>query len=347
MEAPEPRGYLVEGLVPEGYPAMIYGDGGVAKSMLVLSLGLAVSHGGGCWLGHKVSGGDVLYLDFELDADEQNRRVNRLARAEGLEKPPAGLRYMSALGYQPREVFECALEECKDHEAKLLILDSLGIALEGDVELARDVIGFYQRVLEPFRAEGITVLVVDHQSKLQSGERYQSKRAFGSVFKPNLARSVVQVEATERHENTLSVRLRHNKANFGPLVPPFGAKLGFSEEMITVEAVEIDEADLASEDTLSARTRVVNALATLGEATPSEINELTTGLTVGTVKKELSKLRKDGTVEETGKVRDRAHEVRLAEGDKASVTVTDTLKGNGNGNASEAAAESGLWEGAL
>ncbi len=34
MPAPEPRRYLVEGIVPEAYPTLIYGDGGVAKSML-------------------------------------------------------------------------------------------------------------------------------------------------------------------------------------------------------------------------------------------------------------------------------------------------------------------------
>ncbi|PLS85374.1 MAG: hypothetical protein CYG60_12955 [Actinobacteria bacterium] len=237
---------------------------------------------------------------------------------------------MSALGFPPREAFEATLEECKAHGVKLLILDSLGPALEGDAEAARDVIGFYQKVLEPFRTAGVTVLVVDHQSRLQAGERYQNKRAFGSVFKTNLARSVVQVEAVERGENMLVVRLRQNKHNFGALTNPLGAKLSFSEEQVTIDAVELEEEDLTTEETLSARDRVLMALRMVGEGTPSEVAELTTGLTLGTVKKELSKLRKGGAVEETGEVRDRARVVRC-------VTVTDTYRGNGNGNAPESA----------
>jgi primase-polymerase (primpol)-like protein len=40
---PGPRRYLLEGLVPEGYPTLLHGDGGSAKSMLALSFGLALA----------------------------------------------------------------------------------------------------------------------------------------------------------------------------------------------------------------------------------------------------------------------------------------------------------------
>jgi hypothetical protein len=38
-----PRRYLLDGLIPEGYPTVLHGAGGSAKSMLALSLGLAVA----------------------------------------------------------------------------------------------------------------------------------------------------------------------------------------------------------------------------------------------------------------------------------------------------------------
>lgn len=225
------------------------------------------------WLVREVYvGGAVLYLDFELDAAEQRRRVNLLARGEGLERVPNCFRYMSALGYSLREAFDAALAECKEHGVKLLILDSLGPALEGDAEYARDVIGFYHRVMEPFRAAGITVLVIDHQSHLRSGQRYQDKSAFGSVFKTNLARSVIQVEPTSREEGTLTVRLRQKKHNFGPLATPFGAYLKFSEEQVTLNAEELDAADLAEEGTLNATDRLRLALED-GPACPEELAE--------------------------------------------------------------------------
>ena len=299
MGPPELRRYRIGGLVPADHSTVIYGDGGVAKSMLALSGSLALASRNQSWLGCPVEGGPVLYLDFELDAQEQNRRVNQLARAEGLSRSPDDLLYMSALGYKTGAAFGAALERCKKHKVTAMIVDSLGPALEGDSEAARDVIGFYQRVIEPFRAIGVTVIVIDHQSKLRPGERYQSKRAFGSVYKSNLARSVIQVEAQDRWENKLSLRLRQVKHNFGPLADPFGVHLCFTKEMVMVERAELEASAMAEEHTLNAPDRIVYALKD-SPAYPDEIMEAT-GLAQGTMKVTLSKLRKAGKIEPTGK----------------------------------------------
>jgi hypothetical protein len=128
----------------------------------------------------------VLYVDFELDAEEQARRVHQLCRGQGLEVPPDGLLYMSALGRTAKEAFATALEACKEHGVGLMVVDSLGPALQGNAEAARDVIGFFQKSIEPLRAEGIAALIIDHQSRLQQGQSYQSKGAFGSIFKTSL-----------------------------------------------------------------------------------------------------------------------------------------------------------------
>ena len=169
--------------------------------------------------------------------------------------------YLSAAGHRVEEAFGAALEACRELGIVLIVIDSLGPALQGDAEAARDTIGFFTRYVDPFRAEGITPLIVDHQSKVQAGQSYQGKEAFGSVYKTNLARSVIQVEATERGEGTLTVRLRQKKHNFGPLAEPFGVKLWFSEEAVTLVSVELEPAELAEEATLTAPERVKLALA--------------------------------------------------------------------------------------
>jgi hypothetical protein len=262
------------------------------------------------WLGRNLGmAGAVLYLDFELDATEQRRRVSRLAHGEGLERVPDSFRYMSALGYPLRETFRAALKECQEHGVKLLILDSLGPALQGDAEAARDVIGFYQRMLEPFRAAGVTVLVIDHQSRLQAGERYQAKSAFGSVFKTNLARSVIQVEPIFHEPDALTVRLRQKKHNFGSLATPFEVGLKFTEERVRLEANELDAIDLAEENTLNAAERVKLALKD-GPKYPEELAE-DTGIVLKTVRNTLSRLRKADEVEPTGQREGRSEQVRL------------------------------------
>jgi AAA domain len=261
-------------------------------------------------LGRQVESGPVLFLDFELGSEEQERRVHQLCDGAGLEKPPEDLLYMSAASHTTREAFEAAREACKEHAVRLLIVDSYGVALHGDAEAARDVIGFHQEFLEPLRALGVAVLVIDHQSRLQAGQSYQQKGTFGSVYKANLARSVIQVEATERGEGTLTVRLRQKKHSFGPLAEPFGVRLTFSEEAVTLEAVELKAAELAEEATLTAPERVKLALQDC-PAYPWEIAEAT-GVPLKTVKNVLTGLRKQGAVETTGQTEGQAEQVRLS-----------------------------------
>jgi hypothetical protein len=327
MEVPGPRRYLLKDIVLAAYVTLLYGDGGVAKSLLALALAVVIAGDSEEWLGREVKRCPVLYLDFELDAEEQVRRVHQLCRGQGLGTPPDELLYMSALGHPAGEAFASALEACIDHSIGLMVVDSLGPALQGDAEAARDVIGFFQKSIEPFRAEGIAILIIDHQSRLQAGQSYQSKGAFGSVFKTNLARSVIQAQATERAEGTLSVRLRQKKHNFGPLAEPFGVKLSFTEEAVSMETLELDASELAEEATLNATDRVKLALEN-GPAYPWEIAEHT-GLAIKTVKNVLTGLRKQEVVESTGEVENRTERVRL------SVPASLSLYRDGDGDGSD------------
>jgi hypothetical protein len=312
MGEPKPREFLVEDLLPKCYPATIYGSGGVAKSMLALLMGISYAGGLDRWLGLQVNGeGTVLYLDFELDADEQLRRVRDLCAGLGV-RVPEKLGYLSALGKGAEAAFEAALSICRRHHVGLLILDSLGPAMIGDAEKARDVIAFHNRFVAPFRAMGVTTLIVDHQGKIQSGEMYQGKTALGSAYKGHLVRSGIQVEAVRREKEagTLTVRLRQNKTNFGGQRDPFDVLLTFRHGTITAEPKEVDATELAGEATLNADDRVLLAL-NAGPAFPDELAE-GTGLATGTVRNCLTRLRKRGDVVDTEEVKGRARQVRLS-----------------------------------
>lgn len=326
MDPPGPREYAIEGIVPKCHTTKIFGDGGSAKSIIALSAGTAIARGAESWLGRKVQNCPVLYGDFELDADEQRRRAYQVARGLDLDKPPHDLLYVSGLGRAACEVLMGCLDVCVREGVGLFILDSLGIALEGDAGDARDVIRFHHEYLDPFRAKGITLLVIDHQGKTQGGERYQSKRTFGSVYKENLARSVIQVEPGDRGKGLLTVKLRQTKHNFGPKAEPFGAKLTFTEEMITVAEHPLDATELAQEHTLNAGDRVMLVLKD-GPAFPADIAERSE-MPHGSVKNALTDLRKRGLVEDTGEVEPhtKAREVRLTEDGRAVMGVTNTYR---------------------
>jgi hypothetical protein len=96
-----------------------------------------------------------------------------------------------------RDVFAVALEHCKENGVGVALVDSSGVAMDGDMEGAKDVISFTREIIDQFRAIGTTVIIVDHQGKLQMGENYQSKTQYGSSYKKHLSRSVFQIEARE------------------------------------------------------------------------------------------------------------------------------------------------------
>jgi RecA-family ATPase len=188
-------------MIPQGFPIILYGDGGTAKSLLAASLLLDISRGAESWLGHGIrQHGATIYLDFELDLLEQSRRAYQLAEGIGLDKPPEGFYYLSGADYPPGAVLDRTLQLAREMGAVLVVFDSLGFALEGYMEASRDVLRFIRKHVLPFKVTGVTLLIVDHQSKLQSGEGYHQKSPFGSVYKSNVCRSVIQVGVEDQRE---------------------------------------------------------------------------------------------------------------------------------------------------
>src|SRR5215210_1789683 len=310
---PTAREFIVPDLIPRCHPTTLYGWGGTAKSLIALLLSMSVAGGREKFFGRDIAvPGPVMYIDFELDADEQHRRVMQLATGMKM-GVPGDLLYVSTLGVRTHEAIEFCLSGCEEHEAVMVVLDSLGPAMVGDMAAAKDVIEFHNCYIAPFKAVGATPLLVDHQARQQAGEGYQSKGAFGSAYKEHLSRSLIQVEAGDRSAElgTLNVRLRHKKTNFGTLVDPFDVSLSFSDEMIVASTRDLTPADRAQETTLNAEDRVVAALED-GAAYPDEITEVT-GLARSTVKNKINALKKAGRVETTGEIRGQMEQVQLVD----------------------------------
>ncbi|MDP9478673.1 MAG: bifunctional DNA primase/polymerase [Actinomycetota bacterium] len=316
MGKPEPRQFLIDGVVPRNHPTVFHGWSGTAKSILVAHLAMSIAGRRGEWLGHEVRAhGKVLFLDFELDAEEQHRRVHELAAGMGIAVPD-DLAYLSALGVRTGTAFARAFQVCREQDFVAVVIDSLGPAMLGDMETAKDVIGFHNTYIAPFRKIGVTPIIVDHQGKLQAGENYQSKGAFGSAYKEHLARSIFQIEPGDREPDVLNVRIRHRKTNFGPKLDPFDVRLSFGAGRIETTAIKLDAADLVAETTMNATDRVLMVLEA-GPSYPDEIAEQT-GLAVGTVSNCITKLKNAGKVEYTGERQGKAQQVRLSSSPSSS-----------------------------
>jgi biotin operon repressor len=269
-EKPGPREWIVDNAVCKGHPASWYGEGGIAKSLLAAHLGLHVAADGvDYWCGLRVKTMPVVYGDFELDESEHLRRAQELSAGMGLPDVPTKFNYLGLHGVPIDIAFEVAAQECGRLDAGLFILDSVGYALEGDSELAKDVLRFYREYIQPIRA---------------------------AVYKTNTVRSSFQIRGGWDGD-TLTTTFTHKKTNFGRKVDTFSLLIRFGDGCITVERTKEPVADPDHEP--SKKERVFAAVEELGQAT-SEAVAAETGIAVQTVRNSITELERDGLLVDTG-----------------------------------------------
>src|SRR3954453_3938121 len=108
-------------------------------------------------------------------------------------------------------------------------------SVEGDTASGKDVIKFFRHSIGRFQRLGPAVLLIDHQSGLRPGERYQDKSQYGSVYKGNLSRSRLQLQLDESDDDHITVIMRQNKTNFAAKIVPFKIKIDFKTGVISLE----------------------------------------------------------------------------------------------------------------
>lgn len=318
-EQPAPRGWLVENSIWEGHAASWFGEGGVAKSLLAMHLALTLSAEElRYWMAFAVKTVPVLYLDFELDADEQHRRALSLVSGMGLEDIPKDFYYLSAATLPPAEAFEIAAGECRRLGVKLIIVDSVGFALDGDSENARDVLGFYRACIQPLKDAGASPLLIDHQAKIIKGEKYSDKQAFGSVYKTNAVRSAFQIRGSHE-QGEITATFTHKKNNFGWKEQDFSLKVIFNGGKVSVDRLAAPMPNPDREP--SKKEQVFAAVEDLGRATAETIQNKT-GINLQTVRNAISELMGEGDLVDTGEKQGRSRIV---------VTHSHTTKGTGTG----------------
>ncbi|MDP8899712.1 MAG: AAA family ATPase [Actinomycetota bacterium] len=294
---------------------MLYGMGGSLKSILAAHMATHVAAGQDTWMGFDVDPTKVLFVDFELGWQVQGNRIYDIAAGMGLDAPPEDLFYLSAQDMDTRTAMQKALDTCVKHGIKLMILDSVGFAVQGDSESSSDVLGFLNNYITPFEAEGVAPVMLDHVAKSVKGVKAENQLPFGSVYKFNKCRSVWQAMG-DRDPGGVSVTLAHKKGNFGALQEAYVARATFAKDEIRVTRTDLNPQIVSAEP--STADLVMDAL----EGGPKFPDELSDLLNAGRqrVKNALSSLRKQGKVENTGERRGQSRQVRLApEYDPASL----------------------------
>ena len=247
---PDPMQWRVADFVPDDHLTMLVGDGGTGKSILALYLSLRVCTGHP-FLGMGTRKGRVLYVDHELDRDEQLRRVHRISRGMGLDAGDTALRDrflywrpQNPLGSEEHQ--EHLLKAVDAHEIDLVVLDSLTMGAEGDVTDVADVVPIVQNI-----RRWPTTIAIDHVSHSTARSSAATARAFGSVFKRNAARSSI----TLAQSDTGGYCLQQEKSNFSDGDGRLVYAVEWTEDEITFERIsDADEraagllSDLSSKD---------------------------------------------------------------------------------------------------
>jgi hypothetical protein len=93
---------------------------------------------------------------------------------------------------------------------------------------------------------------------------------FGSVYKTNTIRSIVQVEATGRDTDTINFIARHKKS-FGHLLNPVGIKVTFDKGLVIVTERENEQAEISGNKTPTTNELIREALSTFGALFPNRL----------------------------------------------------------------------------
>jgi DNA-binding transcriptional ArsR family regulator len=235
-----------------------------------------------------------------VEAHEQQRRVRDLCAGMGVPVPKR-LGYLSGVGISPHKVFANAVKFVKEHSAKVVIIDSMALAMEGaDMDRGKEVLAFHARYINPLRRAGATVFIVDHEGKLQVGEKHRDKAPIGSAFKAWASRSVLQFVFEEFREESseLDISVRQTKSNFGPRIEPVGLRFTFAEKRVEMKPYALPDVELLEEQSKPVKERIVAAL----EIESMTVHELEkqTGASRGTIYNRLSELQDEGKVREEG-----------------------------------------------
>lgn len=305
LDEPEPMTFIVEDMLPENYLSVIFGDGGNGKSLLSLTLACCVATGMS-FLDKQVVKSNVLYLDFELEEKEQTRRAYKAARGLGLERPPKGLFYLqpgsdTSVPLKLNDLVNPLRATVEANDIRLVVVDSAGMAISGDAEKASDIISLFQAL----RELKVSILLIDHQSKLKQGESYEGKSAFGSVYKSNLARSIFQVHVVDNQEGLAKAVLRQTKSNFTAKAEPIGISMSFGNNFtvsIDEEALELANQSKTIDSTWQSIREAFTDLG--GKATAKQVIDHT-GIPGGTVRNKISQ-HKSIDIIDTGQKDDKA-----------------------------------------
>ena len=235
---PEKR-FLLKPLLPVGQPSIFYGYGGNGKSYIAAYFASLISEG---YTTPQLlpDPGEVLYLDYEVEATTAQYRFEALYEGLGITSKP---NILYRFCYQPFAKEIAAIQDIvAANNIQLIIIDSAAAAAGGQAEEAAATSEFFGNL----RSLKTTSMILAHRAK-----NTENSTPFGSVFWTNYARNVFEVKKSQEQDSDIAhFGLYHVKVNDGKPLKPFGFKFHFNGGSIHVDHEDVQSVpDLAQPPT--------------------------------------------------------------------------------------------------
>jgi len=219
--------WMIEGFpILKRHPLLMYGDGGTAKSHLLLRIA-------GCL---AFEGLRVLYADWEFEPEDHKLRLDRLfgSHAPHIEY----MRFRTSIFDAARQLARAVSE----HHIDFLICDSVGAAAETPGCSLNDSLtaNLYYNTIASV-APGCGSLHSAHVSRqvLEQAKGEIPQKPFGSAFWSYRARSSWYIKKQDDSRNPLHLACHHTKASTSALSDTFGLGVEFGASTTVIEPWEL------------------------------------------------------------------------------------------------------------
>ena len=196
---PELAPELIEGVLRRGHKMLLTGPSKAGKSFALIQMCIALATGGD-WMGHKCRKGEVLYVNFELDAASCKNRFYDVYSAMGIE-PAKGITIWNLRGKSvPLNKLVPKLIRRASTRYSAIILDPIYKTLTGDENSAKDMSDFCGFIDRLARETEASIIYCHHHSKgSQSGKSSMDRGSGSGVFArdPDAIVDMVQINPAD------------------------------------------------------------------------------------------------------------------------------------------------------
>lgn len=276
--------FLVEPLVMKGRAALLFGPGGVGKSLIALTCALSVATGREIIPGiSPAMHGPVLYLDWETTKEVINDRIQAIAAGHGFKPENVFYRHCVRPLADDAEQLSMFVAEKK---IIFVVVDSAAYAMGAQGEYG-DANESVLRLHEGLRIIGTASQIVDHVNKTDAKSKGGTASPYGSAYKTNAARISWELRKAVASQG-LSVNLYHAKSNDTPLLEPRGIHLDWEPGRIHFDANEVLPEEAPTGE--STHQAIIETLEVYGRLTSSEVCQHLSFVNAVTVRSNLSRM---------------------------------------------------------